>query len=76
MRASGLWHQGVLLESATDDLKEQHEFGAPSLKDEYIFLAKILGNSWASFALLLRFATFENFFKELRHFYLTKGIKK
>ncbi|MFZ1799379.1 MAG: glycosyltransferase, partial [Chitinophagaceae bacterium] len=48
----------------------------PSLQDEYIFIRKYWGTPWTLFALFSRLFTFKNPFKEIKHFYSTRHIKR
>lgn len=71
-----LWQQGVLLKSKKNDYKKLQQLLPPSLKDEYAFLRKYWGFTWATYALLLRILTFKNPFKELPAYFGSRKIKR
>ena len=70
------WHSGVFLETTKEVIEEIKKIGKPSLKDEYRFLIKYWGRSWAAFALLIRLVTFKNPFKEISAFIANGKTKK
>ena len=59
------WHSGVFLEANNYVIEEIQQMEKPSLKDEYRFIIKYWGKSWALFVLMIRLLTFRNPFKEL-----------
>jgi glycosyltransferase involved in cell wall biosynthesis len=71
-----LWNKGVLLESTTQDINLLHASGNITLKDEYVFVRKYWGSSWAAFALMVRLLTFHNPFKEIDAFFATRSIRR
>ncbi len=71
------WHSGVLLETNQQVIEEIRKMEQPSLKDEYRFIIKYWGKSWAFFVLFIRLITFKNLFNEVLAFignYKTKRI--
>ncbi len=71
-----LVNKGVLLRSTQSDIEEFKKLPPPTLQDEYIFIKKYWGTSWASFALMRRLFSFKNPFKEINCFLKTKNIQK
>ncbi len=71
-----LWNQGILLESASDDVERLHQMERPSLKDEYIFIRKYWGTAWACFALLIRLFSLKNPIKEIECYWQTRTVKR
>jgi glycosyltransferase involved in cell wall biosynthesis len=71
-----LWNQGVLLESTREEIDQLHQPGDITLVDEYIFVRKYWGAFWATFAFVMRIATFKNPFKEVYAYCATRKIKR
>ena len=70
-----LWNKGYLLVSTREAIrKEANE--KPTLHDEYVFIRKYWGNSWAIFALFVRLGTFKNPIHEITQFAKTRKIQK
>lgn len=71
-----LWNKGVLLTATKDDIEALHRLPKPSLRDEYTFVRKYWGNTWASYALLIRLLTLHNPYREVAAYRSTKKVTR
>ncbi len=71
-----LWNKGVLLQATSQQIEQLEQQKKPTLKDEYIFIRKYWGATWATFALVMRIATFKNPFREIKYYFQTKAVQK
>ncbi len=68
--------KGCLVEATQQQATQINNLGKPSVKDEYIFIRKYWGKSWATYALLRRLLSFKNPVTEIIAYFKTSTIIK
>lgn len=70
------FNKGCLIKANQVQLQQIDYSELPSIKDEYIFLRKYWGNTWAAYALIRRLLSFNNPIKELQSYTSTNKVSK
>lgn len=68
--------KGCLVEATQEQATKIYAIGKPSIKDEYIFIRKYWGKTWATYALIKRIFSFKNPITEISAFFKTSSIAK
>lgn len=71
-----LWNKGVMLTATKYEVAQLRLLPPPTLNDEYRFIRKYWGASWAGFALMLRLVSLNNPITEIRAYLLTRKVKR
>lgn len=70
------FNMGCLVKATQQQHATINTLGKPSIKDEYIFVRKYWGSTWATFSFVRRLLAFNNPFIELKAYLATKQITK
>mgnify|MGYP000002175659 CR=1 FL=1 len=70
------FNKGCLVEGTKMQADKIADLGKPSLKDEYTFIRKYWGKTWAVYAFIRRLLAFKNPIKEFSAYFNTNSVAK